>query len=237
MAREPRRIHEPRLPPGQRFRPCHPGIEREVDDRCCQHDVRDGVAQCGHDAHGQHEQRKRHDGVGDPPHHRIHPAAEEPGRQPGQPTGGKHQHHGGERDAQIHPRGHDHPAEDIPAELVGAEPMPPCRRLQGTGGVAGHRVERCDHRAQQGHQRIGQEQAQREQRDGIAGQHIARMGPDRIARRGRGGGGAHAPCRARGSIARFSRSMPRFSSTYSTAMVSTKPCTGAKSEAISASTA
>ena len=42
---------------------------------------------------------------------------------------------------------------------------------------------------------------------------------------------------ARGSSARLSRSMARFSATYRIAMVSTKPCTGAKSDAISASTA
>ena len=52
----------------------------------------------------------------------------------------------------------------------------------------------------------------------------------RAARQGRHGCVAlHAqlPSRTRGSITTYSRSIARFSSVYSRAMVSTKPCTGA----------
>ena len=82
-----------------------------------------GVAERGDDAHRQHEQRKRHDGVGDAADDAVGPAAEIAGGDAGEAAHQEHQHHGRHRDEAVEPRRHDDAAENIAAELVGAEPM------------------------------------------------------------------------------------------------------------------
>ena len=67
-------------------------VEREVDDRGRQHDVLHRVAERGDDAHGEHEQRKRHDGVGDAADDAIGPAAEISGGDAGKAAHQEYQH-------------------------------------------------------------------------------------------------------------------------------------------------
>ena len=84
-----------------------------------------GVAERGDDAHRQHEQRKRHDGVGDAADDAVGPAAEIAGGDAGEAAHQEHQRHRGDRDEDIEP-GRDHDAaEDIAAQLIGAEPVLP----------------------------------------------------------------------------------------------------------------
>ena len=70
----------------------------------------------------------------------LGPAAEETGRHAGEPAHQEHQRHRGDGDEEVEPGRHDHPAEDVAAELVGAEPVRGRRRLERRGGVARQRV-------------------------------------------------------------------------------------------------
>ncbi len=214
----------------------HSDIKREIDNGGRQHDVWDGVTERCDDGHRQHEQRKRHDGIGQPAHQRVGPAAEEAGGEAGR-----------SRPARIPARPRRrrcrYPAARRPVRgrrcraRVGR-----CRtRIARSAAAmparcAGQRVVRCQCRAEQRRDDEQDEQRQGKPGDGIFRHHKARMAQ-------RGGPNPscaqlfHAPRLARGSSARFTMSMVRFSSTYRIAMVRTKPCTGAPSEAISASTA
>ena len=89
------------------------------------------VAERRDDAHRQHEQREGHDGVDDPADDPVGPAAEIAGRDAAQRADGEGQGHRGEGDAEVEPGGHDDAAEDVAAELVGAEPMRRGGALQG----------------------------------------------------------------------------------------------------------
>ena len=71
------------------------GIERKVHDRGRDDDVLHGVAERRDDAHRQHEQRKRHDGVGDAADDAVGPAAEIAGGDAGEPAHQEHQRHRG----------------------------------------------------------------------------------------------------------------------------------------------
>ena len=84
VAREPRRLHEAGLAPDVGFGAGDAGVEREVHDRGGEDDVLHGVAERGDDAHREHEQRKRHDGVGDAADDAVGPAAEEAGGDAGE---------------------------------------------------------------------------------------------------------------------------------------------------------
>jgi hypothetical protein len=117
------RLDEAGLAPDIRLGPRHPGVEREIDDRGGDHDVGHGIAECGYDAHGEHEERKGHDRVGDAPDNRVDPAAEEAGGDAGEPAEQEDERDRGDSDGEVEPRCGDHPAEDIAAELVGAEPV------------------------------------------------------------------------------------------------------------------
>ena len=59
------------------------------------------------------------------------------------------QRHRGERDGEVEARGDDDPAQDVAAELVGAEPVRARRRLQRLRGVARERIVGRDRRAEQ----------------------------------------------------------------------------------------
>src|SRR5690606_1368138 len=127
--------------------------------------------------------------------------------------------------------------EHVAAELVGAEPVPRRRAGEPFRGGLGERV------AQEAER--GGERAERDDGDehgaggaGAAGERAAdqaappaRAGElDRGAALGRGGagGGGHA-ARTRGSITRYSRSVPRLTSTNVSAITSTVLCTTAYS--------
>ncbi len=99
------------------------GIEREVHDRGREDDVLHRVAERRHDAHGQHEQRKRHDGVGDAADDAVGPAAEEAGGDAGKPAHQEHQRDRRDGDEEVEPGRDDHAAEHVAAELIGAEPV------------------------------------------------------------------------------------------------------------------
>ena len=123
VAGEPRRLDEARVAAHVRLGAREPRIERQVDDRGREHDVLDRVAERRDDAHGEHEQRECHDGVGDAADDAVDPAAEEAGGDAGEPAHQEDQRDRGDRDAEIEP-GRDHDAaEDVAAELVGAEPV------------------------------------------------------------------------------------------------------------------
>ena len=92
--------------------------------------LRDRVAERGDDAHRQHEQREGHDRVDQPRDHAVRPAAEEAGAGAERAAERERQRDRAERDAEIEARGDDHAAQDVAAELVGAEPVRPRRRLQ-----------------------------------------------------------------------------------------------------------
>ena len=123
VAGQPRGLHEAGLAAHVGFGAGDAGVEREVHDRGGEDDVLHGVAERGDDAHGQHEQRKRHDGVGDAADDAVGPAAEEAGGDAGKPAHQEHQRDRGDRDEEIEPRRDDDAAEHVAAELVGAEPV------------------------------------------------------------------------------------------------------------------
>jgi hypothetical protein len=115
-------------------------VEREVHDRGGEHDVLHGVAERGDDAHGQHEQREGHDGVGDAADNAIGPAAEKTGGDTGKPAHQKDERDRRNGDEEIKPRRHHDAAEDVAAELVGAEPVHQRRTLERGHGIAGERI-------------------------------------------------------------------------------------------------
>ena len=144
VAGEPRRLHEARLAAHVGLGAGDAGVEREVHDRGGDDDVLHGVAERRDDAHGQHEQRERHDGVGDAADDAVGPAAEEAGGDAGKPAHQEHQRDRGDRDEEVEPRRHDDAAEHVAAELVGAEPMLRRGWLQRGSGVARQRIVRND---------------------------------------------------------------------------------------------
>jgi hypothetical protein len=86
VAGEPRRLHEAGLAAHIGLGAGDARVEREVHDRGRQDDVLHGVAERGDDAHGQHEQREGHDGVGDAADDAVGPAAEKSGGDAGEPA-------------------------------------------------------------------------------------------------------------------------------------------------------
>ena len=122
--------HEAGLAPHIRLGSGDPGVEREVDDRRGDDDVGDRIAERGDDAHGEHEQRERHDGVGDAADDAVGPAAEEAGRDAGQPAEHEQQRDREHRNGEVEPRRHHDAAQDVAPELIGAEPMRRRGRLQ-----------------------------------------------------------------------------------------------------------
>ena len=97
VAGQPRRFDEAGLAPDIGLGAGDARIEREIDDRGRQHDVLHRVAERGDDAHGEHEQRERHDGVGDAADDAVGPAAEISGGDAGQPAHQKDQRDRGNR--------------------------------------------------------------------------------------------------------------------------------------------
>ena len=136
VAGQPRRLDEARLAPHIGLGAGDAGIEREVDDGGGDHDVDHLVAERRHDAHGQHEQREGHDGVGEAADDAVGPAAEIARGHARQGAQHEGQDHRGEGDREIEPGRHQHAAEDVAAELVGAEPVRRRGRLQRHGGIA-----------------------------------------------------------------------------------------------------
>jgi hypothetical protein len=150
VARQPRRLDEAGLAAHVGLGPRHAGIERKVDDRGRDDDVGHRVAERGDDAHRQHEQRERHDGVGDAADDAVGPAAEEARGDAGEPAQREDQRHRGDGDAEIEPGGDDDPAEDVAAELVGAEPVRQLGGCRAEAGVAGERIVGHDRGAEDG---------------------------------------------------------------------------------------
>ena len=173
VAGKPRRLHEARLAPDIGFRARHAGIKREVHDRSCENDVLHGVAERRDDAHRQHEQRERHDGVGDAADNAVGPAAEEACRDAGQPAHQEHQRDRGDRDEKIEPRGDDDAAENVAAELIGAEPVGRRWRLERHRRVAGQRIVRHDVGSEGRGEHDQREQAEREARDLVFADDVA----------------------------------------------------------------
>ena len=142
-------------------------IKRKVDDCRGKHDVLHAVAERGDNAHGQNEQRKGHDGVGDAADDAIGPSAEEAGRDTGEPTHQKNERHGSNRNEEIEPRGHGHAAEDVATELIGPAPVGERRWLERDRGIAGERIIRDEvgtkHRG---------EHDQNKEPEGKAGDHV-----------------------------------------------------------------
>ena len=149
VAGEPRGFDEARFAPHVGFGARDAGVERKIHDRGREHDVLHRVAERGDDAHREHEQRKRHDGVGEAPDDAVGPAAEKTGGDAGQPAHHEHQHDRCNRDAEIEPRRDDDAAENIAAELIGAEPVLRRWRLQRQHRVARQRIVGHDRRTEQ----------------------------------------------------------------------------------------
>ncbi len=99
----------------------------------------------------------------------VGPAAEIAGGDAGEAAHGEDQRHRRERDDEIEPGRHHHAAEDVAAELIGAEPVRKRRRLERRRGVARQRIVRHDIRPDQRAQRD-----QHEQREGKPGDRIFR---------------------------------------------------------------
>ena len=87
-----------------------------------------------------------------------------PAATPASPPIGEHQRDGADGDGEIEPRRHDHAAEDVAAELVGAEPVPARGRLERCRRVAGQRIVRHDVGTEQRAERDQDEQAEGEVR-------------------------------------------------------------------------
>ncbi|KTW19220.1 hypothetical protein NS341_13500, partial [Staphylococcus xylosus] len=173
IAGQPRRLHEAGVAADIGFRACDAGIEREVHDRGRDDDVLHGVAERGHDPHRQHEQRERHDSVGDAADDAVGPAAEKAGRDSRKPAHEEHQRDRGDRDERIEPGSHHDTAEDVAAELVGAEPMRRRRRPQRRRCVAGERIIRHDPRTEDRGEQDQHQQSEGKAGDLVLGEHIA----------------------------------------------------------------
>ena len=180
VAGEPRGFDKARFAPHVGFGARDPRIERKVHDRGREHNVLHGVAERGDDAHGEHEQRKRHDGVGEPPDDAVGPAAVKTGGDAGQTAHHEHQRDRGNRDAEVEPRCDHDPAEDVAPELVGAEPMLRGRRLERGHGIARERIVGNQRRPEQRREHDQQKQRERKPGDRVLAQHIA----DVVERRG-----------------------------------------------------
>ena len=149
IARQPRRLHEARLAPHICLGAGDARIERKVHDRGGDDDVLHGVSEGRDDAHRQHEQRKRHDGIGDAADDAVGPAAEITGGNAGKPAHQEYQRHRRHRDEGIEPGCHDDAAENIAAELIGAEPVRRRRRFQGRRSIRRQRIVGNDVRPEQ----------------------------------------------------------------------------------------
>ena len=91
-----------------------------------------------------------------------------PAATPARPPIDEHQRDREDRDDEIEPRRHDDAAEDVAAELIGAEPVRGRRRLQRGRGVARQRIvrRRCSG------PKIAQSDDQHEQAEGEAGDRV-----------------------------------------------------------------
>ena len=110
----------------------------------------------------------------------VGPAAVKTGGDAGQPAHQEHQRDRGDGDAEIEPRRDHDPAENIAAELVGAEPVLRGRRLERRDGVARERIVGNQRRTEQRREHDQQKQRERESGDRVLAQHVA----DVVERRG-----------------------------------------------------
>ena len=205
-----RRLHEAGLAPHIGLGAGNARVEREVHDRGGEHDVLHGVAERGDDAHGQHEQREGHDGVGDAADDAVGPAAEETGGDAGKPAHEKDQRDRRNGDEEIEPRRHHDTAEHVAAELVGAEPVRQRRTLERGRGIAGERIVGDEIGTDQRGQHDQQEQPEGKAGDRVLAEDVAGMAqsgaePGIVPRLGRGalarqGDIGHASTLMRGSI-------------------------------------
>jgi hypothetical protein len=194
------------IAPHVHFAPRETAVERQVDDHGRQDDVQHGVAQCGDDAHGEHEQGESHDGVHHAPDDPVAPAAEISCGRAERETANERKHDGRDCHAEIEPGGHHHAAEDVAAERVGAEEMGPTRRRRPGAAVGHQRIVRCQRRPES---RAQQEKQQ--QRDGGECEPVL---AERVADVAGEGSCVHqASKRTRGSMMVASRSTSRFNNT------------------------
>jgi len=128
VAGQPRRFDEAGIAQYAGLGTGDPDIKRQVDDGRGDDDVGHGVAERGDDAHGQHEQRKGHDGVGQAADDAVGPAAEEAGEGSGQSAEDAGDADRGDGDAEVEAGGDDDAREDVAAQRVGAEPVGQRRR-------------------------------------------------------------------------------------------------------------
>ena len=106
-----------------------------------------------------------------------------PAAMPAKAAHGEDQRHREQGDDEVEPGRHHDAAEDIAAELVGAEPVRAGRRLQGRRGVARQRIVRHDVGADQRAERDQQEQREGEAGDRVLRDDVAGVAENRIARR------------------------------------------------------
>jgi hypothetical protein len=146
VAGEPSRLDETGIATDVHLGTGDAHIKRKIDDRSRDHDIGHGVAERGDDSHREDEQRKRHDGVGQPTDDPVRPAAVEAGGDAGEPAAGKDQRDRTDRNRHVETRGDDDAGEDIATQLIGAEPVTHRRRLQRSRGIARQRIVRNDRR-------------------------------------------------------------------------------------------
>ena len=160
-------LHEARLAPDVGFRAGKARIEWEVDDGGSDDDVGHRIAERRDDAHGEHEEREGHDRIGDAPDDAVRPAAKIAGRDAGDAAEREDERDGGDGNGHVEARGDEHAAEDVAAELVGAEEMPQARLLQRGHRVAGEGIVRGDPGAEDGDQHQRDEEREGNAGDGI----------------------------------------------------------------------
>src|SRR4029078_7507915 len=103
------------------------------------------------------------------------PAAKETSGDTGQPTHQEYERNRGDGDEEIKPRRHNDAAQDITAELIGAEQMGGRRRLQSGRRIAGKRVIRHDERTEYGRYHDEQKQAESKTRYPVLADDILAM--------------------------------------------------------------
>ena len=100
------------------------------------------------------------------------------------------QGHRADGDDEVEPGGHQHAAQHVAPELIGAEPVRPRGRLELPRGVGGERIVGRDPGTEEGHQDDQHEEGEGEQGHRVLGDHVARVAQ----------AGAHASILTRGSI-------------------------------------
>ena len=136
----------------QGFGPRDAGKGRPSGQRDGQYRVLKARPEGGDEGQGQDQPRKGQEDIGEAHQKVIDPAAHVAGHRADRQADGNHDHADQGHDVERHPRSPDDPGVDVPAQLVGAEPMLGAGRHQAVGQILLAAVALGQQGREEGHQ-------------------------------------------------------------------------------------